>query len=159
MRKSDTNASSTQVTIIDSWNGARPKINALFYQFYIYLADHKIKEIIRDEKKYARNQCGYNESENNRPILWMEKLLQMSIQDHRKFVAPYLMNVRKLSYKESFDTITQWLHKCNEFKRLDFNIDQKIKEGLRGAAKGYYPISLTRLKDELPELYNYFQSL
>jgi hypothetical protein len=72
---------------------------------------------------------------------------------------PYLINVRKLSYKETFDTIRQWLLKCNELRRLDFNTSQKIKEGLRGAAKGYYPISLSKLKEELPALYNHIQSL
>lgn len=54
-------------------------------------------------------------------ISWIEKLLQAPIHDHRKFViwrilAPYLINVRRLSDKESFDTIGQWLFKCNELE-------------------------------------------
>jgi hypothetical protein len=110
----------------------------------------------------ARRQYKYNVSENNRPIFWIERLLNVSIHDHRKFVvwrilAPYLTNVRRLSYKESFGTIRQWLLKCNELRRLDFDINQKIKEGLRGIEKGYYPISRSKLRDELPELYNHIQ--
>jgi Primase X len=85
------------------------------------------------------------------------------ISDYRKLVvwrilAPYLINVKKLSDKESFDTINQWLLKCNELRRLDFNPNQKIKEGLGVAAKGYYPISLGKLKEDLPALYDQIYS-
>lgn len=160
----DTIDVNSQITIIDYWNGIRPKIHPLLYQFYIFLAHHKIKEINRQQKIDTGKQYRYNESQNNRSILWIEKLLQLSIHEHRKFVvwrilAPYLTNIRKLSYEESFDTTMQWLVRCNELRRLDFNTNQKIKEGLRGAAKGYYPISLSKLKDELPSLYNHIQSL
>lgn len=118
----------------------------------------------QQQKMESREQCRYNVSENNRSILWIEKLLRVSIQDHRKFavwriLAPYLTNVRKLSYKESFNIIKQWLLKCNELKRLDFDSDQRIKEGLRGAARGYYPIGRSKLKEELPAFYDYIQSL
>jgi hypothetical protein len=43
---------------------------------------------------------------------------------------------------------------CNKLERLNFNPKLKIKEGLKGASKGYYPISLEKLKEENKELYN-----
>ena len=47
-----------------------------------------------------------------------------------------------------------WLDKCNELERLNFNAKLKIREGLKGASKGYYPISLEKLKEENKELYD-----
>jgi hypothetical protein len=37
---------------------------------------------------------------------------------------------------------------------LDFNAKIKIKEGLKGASKGYFPISLEKLKEENKALYD-----
>jgi hypothetical protein len=37
---------------------------------------------------------------------------------------------------------------------LNFNAKIKIKEGLKGASKGYLPISLEKLKEENKELYD-----
>jgi hypothetical protein len=34
-----------QVKIIQRWDGFRPKANPLYYHFYIYLADRKLKEL------------------------------------------------------------------------------------------------------------------
>ncbi|MFL6433964.1 MAG: hypothetical protein ACJ71O_09545, partial [Nitrososphaeraceae archaeon] len=33
-----------EVKVIQQWDGFRPKANALYYHFYIYLADRKLKE-------------------------------------------------------------------------------------------------------------------
>ena len=38
-------------------------------------------------------------------------------------------------------------------RRLDFNYNQKIGEGIEGAAKGYLPINREKLKEENPELF------
>jgi len=46
-----------------------------------------------------------------------------------------------------------WLDKCNELERLNFNAKIKIKEGLKGASKGYFPISIEKLKEENNALY------
>jgi hypothetical protein len=37
---------------------------------------------------------------------------------------------------------------------LNFNTKIKIKEGLRGASKGYLPISIDKLKEENKTLYD-----
>jgi hypothetical protein len=36
---------------------------------------------------------------------------------------------------------------------LDFNYNQKIREGIEGAVEGYLLISREKLKEENPELY------
>jgi hypothetical protein len=39
------NKGTTEIKVIQCWDGFRPKINPLYYHFYIYLADRKLKEI------------------------------------------------------------------------------------------------------------------
>jgi hypothetical protein len=65
-----------------------------------------------------------------------------------------LVNVRKLSYGESFKIIKDWLDKCDKLEWLNFNAKLKIKEGLKGASKGYYPISLEKLIQENKALHD-----
>ena len=52
-----------------------------------------------------------------------------------------------------------WLDRCNELARLNFSAKAKIREGLRGASKGYYPISLEKLKEENKTLYDIVTSM
>jgi hypothetical protein len=59
-----------------------------------------------------------------------------------------------LPKEESYSVMKDWLDKYNQLKRLDFNAKIKIKEGLKGASKGYYPISLEKLKEENKALYD-----
>ena len=42
--------------------------------------------------------------------------------------------------------MNDWLDKCKELEGLNFKAGAKIKEGLKGASKGYYPVSLEKLK-------------
>jgi hypothetical protein len=46
------------------------------------------------------------------------------------------------------------LDKCDNRKKLDFNANSKIREGLNGALKGYFPISIEKLKEENKALYD-----
>jgi len=48
----------------------------------------------------------------------------------------------------------EWLDKCDKMEELSFNPKIKIRDGLRGAAKGYYPISMEKLKEENRQLYD-----
>jgi hypothetical protein len=62
-------------------------------------------------------------------------------------IAPYLLNVRKLSYEEAFIIAKDWLSLCSSIKRLDFNSDRRIKENLNNALKvGYRPIGFEKLR-------------
>jgi Primase X len=142
---------SAEVKIIQKSNGVRPSIKPLLSKFYIYLADSKIKEIHRN-----RNPPKYFVHYGNNKIRWIEALLQIPISDHRKYalwriVAPYLINVRKLSHEDAFSIIRDWLDKCDTLKPLVMN--DRIKSNLNAAArKGYLPISFSDLKIENRQL-------
>ena len=85
---------------------------------------------------------------NSTKIWWIEKLLQTPIDDYRKFVvwrilAPYLINIRKCSDDEAFNTIKDWLDRCSSLRRLEFNPNYIIKYNINTAKRnGYLPISL-----------------
>jgi hypothetical protein len=150
-----------QVRIIKKWdNDHRPNINLLVGSFYAYLKDQKIKEKkIREMRavaapKYLRVDTTRN---SNDSIPWIEILLENAINQGRKMsiwhiLAPYLINVKKLSYSQSFDIIRDWLERCSRLKRLNFNIRQKIREGLDRVCN-YGPARPESLRLEHPELY------
>ena len=58
-----------------------------------------------------------------------------------------------LSTEESYSIIEDWLAGCNNLKKLNFNAKTKIREGLKGASKGFRPIRLDRLATDNKELY------
>jgi Primase X len=159
-----------EVNIIQKWDGKTPSIQPLLRDFRRWLIQKRIDEAVElkkqsEKKKHDRfhmvvapkDQKGNGET--NR-IEWIEKgILENPLPDHRKYViwrilSPYLMNVKKLPKEESYTTIENWLDKCNKLERLNFNTKLKIREGLKGASKGYYPISLEKLKEENKELYD-----
>jgi hypothetical protein len=81
------------------------------------------------------------------------------LSDHRKYIiwrilSPYLLNVKKLPKEEAYSVMKEWLDKCDKLDRLNFNPKIKIKDGLRGASKGYFPISMEKLKEENRQLYD-----
>ena len=62
---------------------------------------------------------------------WIEKLLQTPIEDRRKYtlwkiLCPYLVNVKKLEYANSYKILKTWLEQCNNLRNLDFNPDTQI---------------------------------
>ncbi|CAN5511430.1 hypothetical protein BH18THE2_BH18THE2_27640 [soil metagenome] len=149
--------SSTEVKVLQEWDGYRPKIGLLIGSFYAYIVDQREKNLERQEHRKGYHSL-HSEANNNFTIPWIEKLLQTPIPDHRKFaiwriLSPYLLNVKKLSKEEASYIIKNWLNRCNEINRLDFNAKQKIREGLNGA-KEYYPINLNKLKTECRSLYD-----
>ena len=65
--------SSTEVRIIQRWDGVRPKFNALLYDFNLWLADREVKRIrenvISQEKKVAKYKYDVNNiDDSNWPI-------------------------------------------------------------------------------------------
>ncbi|MFZ0225035.1 MAG: DNA primase noncatalytic subunit PriX, partial [Candidatus Nitrosopolaris sp.] len=144
---------SAEVRIIQKWNGVRPSIKPLLSNFYIYFADSKIKEIHKNRKS-RKHSLHY---EDNHRIRYMEALLQIPISDHRKYalwriIAPYLINVRKLSYEDAFSILRDWLDKCDKLRPL-VGVNDRIKSNLSAAArKGYLPISFNDLNTENRQL-------
>ena len=56
-------------------------------------------------------------------IVWIEKLLQTPIDDHRKFavwriLAPYLINIRKYYTDEASNIIRGWLDRYRNLRQL-----------------------------------------
>jgi hypothetical protein len=147
-----------EVRIIQRWDGYRPKINLLLGSFHAYLVDQRIKESQRQKEleKYRRK---YGNDEINE-IKWIEILLETPISDYRKnaislILAPYLTNIKKLSYSEAFDIIKDWLNKCDSLRRLDSNFNYRIKLALEDAIqKGIPPMSLSKLSEKNKELYD-----
>jgi len=142
-----------EVRIIQRWDGHRPKINLLLGTFHAYLVDQK-KEI----------KGKYRVKNNNLPsrtlIPWIEILLETPIEDYRKnalslILAPYLINVKKLSYDDAFNIIKDWLNRCDSIKRLDSNFNYRIKYALENSIKnGYLPMKFETLKEKNRALYD-----
>jgi Primase X len=159
-----------EIKIIQRWDGIRPSIQPLIRDFRRWLIQKRIddvEELKKQEKKHARfhmviasrSQKSQQQNQTNQ-IKWIENgILEKALADHRKYViwrilSPYLLNVRKLPKEESYLIMKSWLDRCNKLERLTFSAKAKIREGLRGAGKGYYPISLEKLKEENKALYD-----
>jgi Primase X len=98
--------------------------------------------------------------ERTNTIKWIEKgILEQPLPDHRKYIiwrilSPYLLNVKKLPKEEAYSVMKEWLDKSDKIEKLIFNSKIKIKDGLKGASKGYFPISMEKLKEENRQLYD-----
>jgi Primase X len=149
-----------EVKIIQRWDGFRPKANPLYYHFYIHLADRKLKEFNYMQTNETKS---YHTFRGN-TIAWIEKLLKTPIYDYRKNVvnlilAPYLINIKKLSYDASSNIINSWLGKCGELRQLDQNFDYTVRYALKYSAKnGQRPLKFDTLKLKNTALYDLLDS-
>lgn len=172
-----------QVRIMQKWNGtSKVSAHLLYDKFLAYLVTQgqnltkhrsKHRALLSEDGSILQLsvlqrfcQRRNNNYEKN-CIFWIERLLKTPVADHRKYciwriLAPYLINVKHLSFDEAFDIIEKWLDKCNDLEPLDFYIAPKIKGCLTNAInRGYLPISLDNpykerktLKMDNRELYN-----
>jgi hypothetical protein len=146
----------TRVAILQRWDGSRPKANPLYYHFYIYMADRKLKEFNNMQKNHTESRYIFR----GNTIAWMEKLLETPIDDYRKnavnlILAPYLINIKKLPYDDALNIINNWLSKCDELRQLDQNFDYTVRYALKYSAKnGNRPLKLDTLKIKNLMLYN-----
>jgi hypothetical protein len=157
-----TSGSNGEVKVIQEWDEKRPAINYLLRGFRKYMINQSIrtKVIVEHRKSMHRkgNRLGRGFA-NKSKIGWIEKLLQIPIPDHRKYaiwriLAPYLINIRKMSESEAFRIIVEWLYKCNSLRRLDFPRNYLVKYNIKSARKsGYLPISFDNMKDTNRGLY------
>jgi len=147
-----------EVRVIQHWDGNRPSIKPVLPQYYIWLQDVVTKDIdiqieeVQNVRKYRK----YN-NRNRNTIGWIEKLLDTPLDDYRKFCiwrvfAPYLINVKRMSRSDAFNTIKSWLDKCSSVSRLNFNPTQKIDEEFNRVGS-YYPVSRIKLEQENNSLY------
>jgi hypothetical protein len=167
-----------QVRIIQKWNGFRPKINPILFDFYIYIANKQL-QLQQQQQRYQQHkskllalQQNQNSFSNDNPgniIGWIEKLLDNGLKDYRKYtitfiLAPYLINVKNQSYGESFSIIQNWLYsKCIPQRPLDNprkDFDRRIKDSIESCIKkGWRPTSLDKLKLRNKELHEEILSL
>jgi Primase X len=153
-----------EVKIIQKWDGIRPSIQPLLRDFKRWLIQKRIddvEELKKQEKKHARFQMTVSKNqERTNTIKWIDKgILENPLPDHRKYIiwrilSPYLLNVKKLPKEEAYTVMKDWIDKCDKLEKLNFNPKIKIKDGIKGASKGYLPISMEKLKEENIQLYD-----
>ncbi|MGC2570726.1 MAG: DNA primase noncatalytic subunit PriX [Candidatus Nitrosopolaris sp.] len=160
-RNNNFSDSTTEVKIIQKWDGNRPAINWLLRDFRRYLIQEKIDNSVIQRK---RTRSSPNRKTTPTKRMWIEILLDTPIEDYRKeairrIIAPYLINIRKLAYDDAFDVIRNWLTNCDKERPLDFNTNIKIKDALRAATRvGYLHIGFSDLKSENGELYRHISN-
>ncbi|MDQ3903427.1 MAG: DNA primase noncatalytic subunit PriX, partial [Thermoproteota archaeon] len=146
-----------EVKIIQKWDSIRPSIHPLLIPYKTWLTQKRIDEELKNAKFHmtvSKNQ------EHTNTIKWIEKrILDQPLSDYRKYViwrilSPYLLNVKKVPKEEAYSIMKRWLDKCDKLETLNFNPKRKIKDGLKGASKGYLPISIEKLKEENRQLYD-----
>ena len=122
----------SMVKIIQEWNGYRPSIKELLYEFRKYLIQKKIddynykqKLLLANKNRNKNNQYYYpNKNHDIYYYEWIEIILKTPFEDCRKIIsslilAPYLINIKKLPFQECFQVINEWLDKCNSLEKLD----------------------------------------
>jgi hypothetical protein len=150
-----------KVTMVQKWNGYRPIVIEEFLEdFRTNLIQKKIDEHIHRQNiinRRKRNKNNYNDYSNY--YQWIDKkILANPFPDCRKTIvdlilAPYLINIKKLSYEESYQIIRDWLDKCNSLQKLDNYrnfVEYRVSYALKNAASKPQigPISLYKIKTD-----------
>ncbi|HKG30666.1 MAG TPA: hypothetical protein VKA91_05295 [Nitrososphaeraceae archaeon] len=148
----------SQVGIVQKWNGtSKVSLHLLYDKFLAYLVDQSSKVVKyhnNDTNTISENANHVHMIQKNSRLLrkrksidWIEQLLQTPLAEHRKYCiwrifAPYFINVKHLSFDDSYYEIYKWLDRCNESRALDFDSETKIDDSLnRAIDTGYLPIS------------------
>ena len=142
-----------KITIIQKWNNYRPNLSLeLLLDFKRYLKQ-------KERQKQLLLNSVRNRSDNNydpKYYSWIEHLLHTPIEDFRKLVidfvfAPYLINVKQISFEESYTIIKNWFDKCYNPNKLDNhrNFESRIKYALKNAMnKQIGPMSQHKIKTD-----------
>ena len=142
-----------QVSVVKRWDNNRPRITLLLGSFCAYLKDQKLKE-----QRFIQQNAATMTASATENIPWIERLLQTAISNGRKYciwriLVPYLVNRKHLSVEQSIGIIKDWLRKCAQLARLDFNPISRIYYALRHVGK-HSPVHPDRLRKEYDELYD-----
>lgn len=83
------------------------------FKRYLKQKDRQRKLLLNSVRNKTNNNINYDP----KYYVWVELLIHSPIPDHRKLVidlilAPYLINVRKLSHQEYYTIIKNWFDKC-----------------------------------------------
>ena len=141
-----------QVRVVQRWDENKPPIQYLLRDFRRHLIQKQLDEINHHKIRSL-------DIPKPTPIGWIERQLQTPVADNRRYsvwriLAPYLVNLRRLSDEESYFIIISWLERCNLLRRLSFDPRYNTKHNIQNARRiGYYPISWNTLKLENIHLY------
>ena len=156
-----------KVKIVQKWNEVRPSITREFLEDFRTYLEQKVTDQ-EHNNKYNNN---YNNSRSisiQNPTTsyyeWIDKkILANPFPDCRKLIvdlvlAPYLINIKKLSNGKSYQIIKEWLDKCNSLERLDNYrnfVNYRIHFALKNAIhKGIGQMSQEKIKkDKYKKLY------
>ena len=151
----------TQVTIVQKWNNYRPNISIeLLLDFRRYLKNkNRQKTVLLWNPRRSNNNNTNNYHDYSYYYEWIDKkILTNPFPDCRKTIvdlilAPYLINIKKLSFEESYQIIREWLDKCNSMKKLDNYrnfVKYRISYALKNAASKPQigPMSLYKIKTD-----------
>ena len=87
-------------------------------------------------------------------IKWIERLMEKPVDDGRHrllwlVIAPYLVNVKKLSLEEAYLEARRYFQECDRVKKLSRRFDREVKYYLQYAArKRLRPLSLRTLREK-----------
>jgi hypothetical protein len=155
------------VEIVQDWNGNRPRANRLLQDFYIKLAAKKLKA----ESEYSYNYYQQQQQQSQpqpqprpqyftRPIGWIDSILNNGgMSDYRKLlvdlvIAPYLVNIKQCDYSDAYNKIINWLNKCGQKRRLDFNARYRVKCALnKSKQNGIRPMRLDTMQTSYLDVY------
>jgi hypothetical protein len=98
--------------------------NEFLMKFHSMLVQEVIDEKMKKLERRKMISLGLLKEGNNNSLDWIDKLLQIPVQDNRKdllfwVLAPYLITVKGLDYDKAYSVLEQWLDKCNDVKRLE----------------------------------------
>lgn len=141
------------VEIIQKWDNNRPRITLLLGSFCSYLKDQKLKE----QKSLQQNTAATTTSSATANIPWIDRLLLTPVSNGRKYciwriLVPYLVNRKQLSEEQSTKMIINWLNRCSQLARLDFNPSSKIEYAIR-RVRTYGPVHHYTVRKEHGVLY------
>jgi hypothetical protein len=149
-----------------------PKLGLqLLREFRLYLADqdikNKAKAKIEKKQHFDISSCTHRTNSNYVPqcYQWIENnLLEKPIPDHRKYtidliLAPFLTNIKHLSYNETYSMIDEWILGCDSVNRLQPSLayfEDKIKNAV-GSSKKILPIKKETMAAKYPEWFSDFR--
>lgn len=105
-----------------------PEIDNLLVEFQTYIIDKRLKAEVKEEKTVKNRHYSCNSTDIHNTIPYIEKLLNQSLEDYRKaaislILAPYFVNVQKLTDADCFSRLKEWVLKCNQVKKLEPFLD------------------------------------
>ena len=120
----------------------------LLRNFRLWLTENDIKNKRERIKisEYRESIATSNINNISSNYSWIEKLLQTTIPSCRKYclfriLVPYLVNVKRLTYEESFKVLEEWFYKCNNLSPMSFDSKIEIKSKLKGV-KSYLLLTI-----------------